>query len=57
MHATSQYRFVQTKMPGGGGKPGLSSEVKFLAMYSEDDGRLAILAQVSCNNNNNNNNS
>jgi hypothetical protein len=44
MRPISQFRFVQTTMTSG--RPCLSPEIKYLAMYSMDDGRLTVLAQV-----------
>lgn len=42
MRPISQFRFVQTVVMV---PPALSQEVKYLAVYNMDDGRLAVLAQ------------
>jgi len=42
MRPTTQFRFVQTTMTAA---PGLKQDVKYIASYRMDDGKLAVLAQ------------
>lgn len=41
----SQFRFVETRMLTTS-PPGLSQDVKYVAAYRMDDGRLVVLAQA-----------
>ena len=44
MPPTCQYRFVRTTLMVA---PAVSQEIKYLAVHRMEDGKLAVLAQVS----------